>query len=107
MQNPVHLGTMETLISPPKRMTDDALSLTEITHLARPALDPPLIKWWVRARAVVAISLLAPVAVAAVFSPLYAAPGTWGAFAFSTLGWVLFFLGGGLRWWATLYIAHQ
>jgi protein-S-isoprenylcysteine O-methyltransferase Ste14 len=92
---------------PTETMATATLSLTAITHQARPALDPPLFKWWVRARAAVAISLLAPVAIAAAVSPLYALPGTWGALAFNTVGWLLFFLGGGLRWWATLYIAHQ
>lgn len=86
---------------------DAAYSLAEMSDRARPLVDPPLDKWWVRARAIVAISMLVPVVIAAIGAPPHAVVGTWGALAFNSAGWLLFIAGGGLRWWATLYIGHQ
>lgn len=77
---------MEPVTVPFPFEPDDSVSLTELTRKARPALDPPLVKWWVRARVAVAIAMLTPVGIAAALSPLYAAPGTWVAFAFNSLG---------------------
>lgn len=63
--------------------------------------------WWVRARASVAISIIAPFAIAAMLSPAWSPEGSWTDNAFDVAGWSLFMLGAGFRWWATLYIGGR
>jgi protein-S-isoprenylcysteine O-methyltransferase Ste14 len=63
--------------------------------------------WWVRSRAWIAILILVPFAMAAVVSPPPAVEGTWIDNGFDFLGWILFMVGAGFRWWATLYIGGR
>lgn len=63
--------------------------------------------WWVRSRAWVAISIMAPFAIATVLSPPLAPEGSWLDNGFDLIGWTLFMVGGGFRWWATLYIGGR
>jgi protein-S-isoprenylcysteine O-methyltransferase Ste14 len=63
--------------------------------------------WWVRSRAWIAILIIAPFALAAVVSPPPAVEGTWIDNGFDFIGWILFMVGAGFRWWATLYIGGR
>jgi protein-S-isoprenylcysteine O-methyltransferase Ste14 len=63
--------------------------------------------WWVRSRAWIAILILVPFAVAAVVSTPPAVEGTWTDNGFDFIGWILFMVGAGFRWWATLYIGGR
>lgn len=63
--------------------------------------------WWVRSRAWIAILIIAPFALAAVVSPPPAVEGTWIDNGFDFVGWILFMVGAGFRWWATLYIGGR
>lgn len=60
-----------------------------------------------RSRAWIALVLLAPVAVAAVLTrPHFEFEGL-EEYAIEMLAWLLFFAGGCLRWWATLFIGGR
>ncbi len=64
----------------------------------------PLRRWLSRSRAWISLLIMAPVALAVLFSKPLAVEGTW-LDAFSDLGsWVCFAIGAFVRWWATLYI---
>jgi protein-S-isoprenylcysteine O-methyltransferase Ste14 len=63
--------------------------------------------WWVRSRAWVALLIILPFATAAAFSRPLALEGSWIDFAFDVAGWVVFMIGGGIRWWATLHIGGR
>lgn len=60
--------------------------------------------WISRARGWLSIGLLTPVGVYVVFSPLHWELDTWAELLVDGLGWLLFALGAGWRWWATFYI---
>jgi protein-S-isoprenylcysteine O-methyltransferase Ste14 len=63
--------------------------------------------WWVRSRAWIALLIILPFAAAAAFSRPLALEGSWLDFAFDVAGWVLFTVGAGIRWWATLHIGGR
>jgi protein-S-isoprenylcysteine O-methyltransferase Ste14 len=63
--------------------------------------------WWVRSRAWIAILIIVPFAVAAVVSPPRAPEGTWIDNGYDFVGWIMFMVGAGFRWWATLYIGGR
>jgi protein-S-isoprenylcysteine O-methyltransferase Ste14 len=63
--------------------------------------------WWVRSRAWVALLIMLPFAAAAVLSRPVALEGSWLNLEFDAVGWVLFMIGGGIRWWATLHIGGR
>jgi protein-S-isoprenylcysteine O-methyltransferase Ste14 len=63
--------------------------------------------WWLRSRGLTGLLILAPFAIAALLSPPYAREGSWGDAQFDALGWIVFWVGAGLRWWATLYIGGR
>lgn len=62
---------------------------------------------WVRGRGVLAMILLAPFFVVAVLSKPYAGEGTILDLEFDLLGFILFAVGAGFRFWATLYIGGR
>jgi len=55
----------------------------------------------------VGILILAPALVGAAMSPVHFRAGSWGAFACTSVGWLLFLAGGAMRWWATLYVGAR
>ncbi len=63
--------------------------------------------WWVRSRAWLAISIMAPFAIASALSPPLAGEGTWLDNGFDLFGWLLFMVGAAFRWWATFYIGGR
>lgn len=63
--------------------------------------------WWVRSRAWIALLIMLPFAAAAVLSRPLALEGSWLDIEFDFVGWVLFMIGGGIRWWATLHIGGR
>jgi protein-S-isoprenylcysteine O-methyltransferase Ste14 len=63
--------------------------------------------WLARSRAWMSITLLAPVAIGAVFSQPNFQPGSWGSLTCQSLGVVVFLLGAVMRWWSTLYIGGR
>ncbi len=63
--------------------------------------------FWVRSRAWVGILIIAPFAIVAVLSPPLAPEGSWLDNGFDLVGWALFMVGAGFRWWATLYIGGR
>ena len=78
--------------------------------MATTAADPTTpIRWsWiVRSRALVSLIIIAPFVVGCVFSRPYAIEGSWADVDCDFIGWLLFMLGAGWRWWATLYIGGR
>jgi protein-S-isoprenylcysteine O-methyltransferase Ste14 len=63
--------------------------------------------WLVRSRAWVSFVIIAPLAVGCVFSPPPAIEGSWADVDCDFIGWLLFMVGAGWRWWATLYIGGR
>jgi protein-S-isoprenylcysteine O-methyltransferase Ste14 len=63
--------------------------------------------WLWRARATISFLILAPAIAAATFSAVRFAPGSYAELGLTTLGWLVFLIGGSLRWWATLYIGGR
>lgn len=63
--------------------------------------------WWVRSRAWIAILIIVPFGIATVISTPLAPEGTWIDNGFDFVGWALFMVGAGFRWWATLYIGGR
>jgi protein-S-isoprenylcysteine O-methyltransferase Ste14 len=63
--------------------------------------------WAERRRAAIGLAILAPFAVAAIFSRPWLDPTSLGALGCSTLGWLLFLAGGVFRLWATLHIGGR
>jgi protein-S-isoprenylcysteine O-methyltransferase Ste14 len=63
--------------------------------------------WWVRSRAWIALLIMLPFATAAVLSRPIALEGSWIDIEFDFVGWFLFMIGGGIRWWATLHIGGR
>ncbi len=61
----------------------------------------------VRSRAWMGILIMIPFGFLAIFSVPRAFEGTWLDILFDTAGFALFVLGGGFRWWATLYIGGK
>ena len=64
-------------------------------------------KWLVRSRAWVSLLIIAPFAFACIFSKPPAAEGSWADLDCDFIGWLLFMIGAGWRWWATLYIGGR
>lgn len=69
--------------------------------------DPMRWKWLVRSRAWVSLLILAPFAIGCILSKPYAPEGSWADVDCDFIGWVLFMIGAGWRWWATLYIGGR
>jgi len=63
--------------------------------------------WLARARAWIAILILAPFAVAALLAAPYAPAGSSVDFLIDAMAWLIFIAGGTFRWWATLYIGSR
>lgn len=63
--------------------------------------------WLVRSRSWVSLLIIAPFAAACLFSPPHAIEGSWADVDSDFIGWLLFMLGAGWRWWATLYIGGR
>jgi protein-S-isoprenylcysteine O-methyltransferase Ste14 len=63
--------------------------------------------WLARSRGWLSLVVLAPSAVVAAFSPLRYGPGTWSCFLLESAAWLLFLVGGMMRWWGTLYIGGR
>lgn len=63
--------------------------------------------WAERRRATIGLSLLTPFAVAAMVSPPWLSPGSWGEVGVISTGWLLFLSGAALRLWATLHIGGR
>ena len=63
--------------------------------------------WVVRSRAWIGILIMLPFALLSLLSPPPAVEGSWGDIDLDLLGWLLFMVGAGLRWWATLYIGGR
>lgn len=63
--------------------------------------------WIVRARAWIAIVIIAPFALIAGLSTPMVHEHTPGDFALDAMGWMCFVAGGSLRWWATLYLGGR
>jgi protein-S-isoprenylcysteine O-methyltransferase Ste14 len=61
----------------------------------------------VRSRAWMGILIMVPFGFMAIFSAPHAFEGTWGDIWLDTAGFALFVIGGGFRWWATLYIGGK
>lgn len=72
-----------------------------------PAVAKPFPAWLARSRAWISMILLAPAAWVAVFSESRLSLESFGDLAFNCLGWLLFFVGAGFRWWATLFIGGR
>ncbi len=63
--------------------------------------------WLVRSRAWIAILIIAPFLALTVFSAPSAFEGSWADMNYDFVGWLLFMVGAGMRWWATLYIGGR
>jgi protein-S-isoprenylcysteine O-methyltransferase Ste14 len=63
--------------------------------------------WAFRFRGVVAAALGAAFGAMAIFSPPLFAEAQWERVPLEVLGWLTFFAGAGLRFWATLYIGGR
>ena len=63
--------------------------------------------WAARSRGWIAIILLAPFCVAALFSKPLSLEGSWTDFIFDQIAWFMFFAGAAFRWWSTLYIGGR
>ena len=63
--------------------------------------------WIVRSRAWVTIVLISPFAALAVLSVPMIREDTLADFVLGAAGWICFFTGATLRWWATLYIGGR
>ncbi len=63
--------------------------------------------WAERRRAAIALIILAPFVLAAVFSRPWLDPTSLGGLACAVLGWLFFFAGGIFRLWATLHIGGR
>ena len=63
--------------------------------------------WIVRARAWIAIIIIAPFAVIAALSTPMVHEHTVGDFVLDAIGWACFVAGASLRWWATLYLGGR
>jgi protein-S-isoprenylcysteine O-methyltransferase Ste14 len=63
--------------------------------------------WLVRSRAWVSLLIIAPFAIGCVFSKPPAVEGSWGDLGCDFIGWFLFMVGAGWRWWATIYIGGR
>jgi protein-S-isoprenylcysteine O-methyltransferase Ste14 len=63
--------------------------------------------WLVRSRAIVSLLIITPFAIACVLSRPPAFEGSWADVDCDFIGWLLFMIGAGWRWWATLYIAGR
>jgi protein-S-isoprenylcysteine O-methyltransferase Ste14 len=63
--------------------------------------------WFVRSRAWISFLIIAPFVLACVFSRPPSFEGSWTEIGYDFIGWLLFMVGAGWRWWATLYIAGR
>jgi len=73
----------------------------------RLTVSSPVWSFLVRSRAWISMLIIFPFAVGAVLSPPPALEGSWADLVLDFCGWLLFMIGAGFRWWATLYIGGR
>ena len=73
----------------------------------RPVADEELLAKLARARGILSLLVMIPVAVLVAFSPLRFPATSNGHLACQSVGWFLFLTGAMLRWWATLYVGGK
>jgi protein-S-isoprenylcysteine O-methyltransferase Ste14 len=84
-----------------------------MTVLASPVVEaigprPKVVKTWAeRRRATIALAIIAPFAIAAIFSAPSIEPTSAAGMALKAIAYLLFVLGGACRFWATLYIGGR
>jgi len=73
----------------------------------RPVADGRFVAKLARARGILSLLVMIPVAVLVAFSPFHFPAPSYGHLACQCVGWLLFLIGAMLRWWATLYVGGK